>query len=193
MLPRAHFVFSFEVFVARRVGTGLRPPQSRLGHPGAVPVEEHELPDRRDHRGRSVLASPRLSGHDRAEALRPAARPRWVHKRAWAPRVFSDPVVRAQLSVVTSPGSRRGGLLGLFTGGTLAHEARLIAGNVGGSAAGTHRILDLGADEFTRGRPHPMICAPSWRRRCWTVRGQRRQHAGATAPRRQRRTRALRA
>ena len=82
-----------------------------------------------------------------------------MHKRAWAPRVFSDPVVRAQLSVVTSPGSRRGGLLGLFTGGTLAHEARLIAGNVGGSAAGTHRILDLGADEFTRGRPHPMICA----------------------------------
>ena len=89
-----------------------------------------------------------------------------VHGRAWAPRVFSDPAaVHAQLSALTSPGSRRGGLLGLFTGGTLAHEARLIlepllgpiAGNVGGSAVGPHRILDLGADEFTRGRPHPMI------------------------------------
>jgi FdrA protein len=32
-----------------------------------------------------------------------------------------------------------------------------IAGNVGAPAAGPHRILDLGADEFTRGRPHPMI------------------------------------
>jgi len=45
------------------------------------------------------------------------------------------------------------GILGLFTGGTLASEARHLL-------AGRHapaRILDLGDDEFTIGRPHPMI------------------------------------
>ena len=59
----------------------------------------------------------------------------------WTPRTFSDPAaVRARLDALSArEGSRRGGLLGLFTGGTLAHEARLIlepligpiAGNVG--------------------------------------------------------------
>jgi FdrA protein len=59
----------------------------------------------------------------------------------------------------------RGSLLALYTGGTLAHEARVvlepllgpIAGNVGPMSASRHHILDLGADEFTRGTPHPMI------------------------------------
>jgi FdrA protein len=43
-----------------------------------------------------------------------------------------------------------GGLLGLFSGGSLAHEAQTILGP-------GHRILDLGAEEYTRGRPHPMV------------------------------------
>ena len=48
----------------------------------------------------------------------------------------------------------------LFTGGTLAHEARLVIEPLLGPsrrppAAPAHRIVDLGADEFTRGRPHP--------------------------------------
>ena len=65
---------------------------------------------------------------------------------------------------------------GLYSGGTLAFEARLLlqahglavsanalvqpgnalrpAGPVQGAG---HRILDLGAEEFTQGRPHPMI------------------------------------
>jgi FdrA protein len=34
-----------------------------------------------------------------------------------------------------------------------------VGGNLGGPAAAPHEILDLGADEFTRGRPHPMIDA----------------------------------
>jgi len=39
-------------------------------------------------------------------------------------------------------------IIGLFSGGTLASEARAL----------THgEITDLGSDEFTRGRPHPMI------------------------------------
>jgi len=59
-----------------------------------------------------------------------------------------------------------GPLLGLYTGGTLAHEAELILhdslgavtyGDEGGLARGEHTILDLGDDQYTQGRPHPMI------------------------------------
>jgi succinyl-CoA synthetase alpha subunit len=59
-----------------------------------------------------------------------------------------------------------GPLLGLFTGGTLAHEAELILHQTLGTVAygdesalgrGEHSILDLGDDQYTQGRPHPMI------------------------------------
>jgi FdrA protein len=45
---------------------------------------------------------------------------------------------------------QKGIIAGLFCGGTLCAEAEQIAG------AG-HQFIDLGDDEFTRGRPHPMI------------------------------------
>jgi FdrA protein len=73
--------------------------------------------------------------------------------RARTPRVFSDPAtVRARLSTL---GTGRPGrvLLGLYTGGTLAQEASLVIEPL----VGAQRIIDLGADEFTRGRPHPML------------------------------------
>ena len=44
-----------------------------------------------------------------------------------------------------------GPVLGLFTGGTLCDEARRIAGPDG------LRFVDFGDEEYTRGRPHPMI------------------------------------
>jgi FdrA protein len=44
-----------------------------------------------------------------------------------------------------------GPVLGLFTGGTLCDEARRM---VGDAASG---FVDFGAEEYTRGRPHPMI------------------------------------
>ena len=44
-------------------------------------------------------------------------------------------------------------IVGLYTGGTLAHEAHILTDRAGASA----RILDLGDDEYTQGRPHPMI------------------------------------
>ncbi|MEO8035455.1 MAG: hypothetical protein ABI837_13550 [Acidobacteriota bacterium] len=44
--------------------------------------------------------------------------------------------------------SHRLPIVGLFSGGTLASETRMLTGG---------EILDLGDDEFTRGRPHPMI------------------------------------
>ncbi len=59
-------------------------------------------------------------------------------------------------------------LLGLFSGGSLAHEAVTLLepelgpleGNVGHGADernGGHAILDLGEEEYTQGRPHPMV------------------------------------
>ena len=54
------------------------------------------------------------------------------------------------------------GVLGLFSGGTLAHESRLILEDLLGEIswnedAGYRRILDLGDDRYTVGKPHPMI------------------------------------
>ncbi len=51
------------------------------------------------------------------------------------------------------PVARHPAIVGLFSGGTLCTEAESIAAASG--VAG--RFLDLGADEFTSGRPHPMI------------------------------------
>ena len=45
---------------------------------------------------------------------------------------------------------------GLFSGGTFCQEAALILEEVSGAAA-PHTTVDLGDDEFTVGRPHPMI------------------------------------
>ena len=44
---------------------------------------------------------------------------------------------------------------GLFSGGTFCHEAALILDGAGADAG--HTMIDLGDDEFTAGRPHPMI------------------------------------
>jgi len=74
-----------------------------------------------------------------------------------------------------APGQRV--VSGLFAGGTLAQEAALAIQRALGAAAGGppreaqagevlnasgHRIVDLGDDAFTRGRPHPLI---DWRLR----------------------------
>ena len=54
-----------------------------------------------------------------------------------------------------SEAPRAGGdrVLGLYSGGTLALEADQILAEAGTESD----IIDLGADEYTRGRPHPMI------------------------------------
>jgi succinyl-CoA synthetase alpha subunit len=64
-------------------------------------------------------------------------------------------------------------LRGLFTGGTFCSEAQVLLKDTAGIFSNTptadsslmketrrsekHTIIDLGADEFTRGKPHPMI------------------------------------
>ncbi len=64
-------------------------------------------------------------------------------------------------------GSRH--LLGLYSGGSLAHEAATLlepelgplAGNVahgpGNQVGDRHALFDLGESEYTQGRPHPMV------------------------------------
>lgn len=53
-----------------------------------------------------------------------------------------------------APGQRE--IRGLFSGGSLAGEAKLIVKSILGPDR-HDRILDLGDDEYTVGRPHPMI------------------------------------
>lgn len=68
--------------------------------------------------------------------------------------------------VVARTTLRPGPLLGLFVGGTLAHEAEVVLNTILGPVTfgdesalsrGEHSILDLGDDQYTQGRPHPMI------------------------------------
>lgn len=76
----------------------------------------------------------------------------------------------ARLSSALDPSRRR--LVGLFSGGTLAYEAMTIASRHIGpvfsntpleaawalpAPSGAHLCLDMGEEEFTVGRPHPMI------------------------------------
>lgn len=84
---------------------------------------------------------------------------------AWQPRVFSVPEVSRRIAEARRDlESGQAAVLGLYAGGTLAHESVLIlepllgpvASNLTGGE-GRHRVLDLGADEFTVGRPHPML------------------------------------
>jgi succinyl-CoA synthetase alpha subunit len=67
---------------------------------------------------------------------------------AWSP----DLAARADaLAGRFAPGQRW--IHGLYSGGTLCQEAALVLREL----SGAHACVDLGADEFTLGRPHPMI------------------------------------
>ncbi len=46
---------------------------------------------------------------------------------------------------------------GLYSGGSLAYEAKVVLKLGLGDAAKKHTVIDLGDDEYTVGRPHPMI------------------------------------
>lgn len=76
----------------------------------------------------------------------------------------------AGVASFTSPDPEKAGLVGLFTGGTLADEAGVIVSEELGLDvalnstdpgvvldAAPDRIIDLGDDVYTQGRPHPMI------------------------------------
>ncbi len=48
-------------------------------------------------------------------------------------------------------------LLGLYTGGTLMHESELILKRLAKKSPFASHLVDLGDDQYTAGRPHPMI------------------------------------
>ncbi|HUQ73625.1 MAG TPA: hypothetical protein VM183_02790 [Burkholderiales bacterium] len=63
----------------------------------------------------------------------------------------AEQAMQKKLAADTPPrGEARGRVKGLYCGGTLAAEAELILGDRG-------ECVDLGDDQYTRGRPHPMI------------------------------------
>lgn len=97
----------------------------------------------------------------------------FLQGRPWTPHAFADvAAVRARFDEARgflNGGPRR--VVGLYTGGTLAHESHLILRDLLGAvgfngrpyaADEPHQIIDLGDDAYTVGRPHPMI-APETR------------------------------
>ena len=93
-----------------------------------------------------------------------------LRREAWRPRAFRAPqaeIRRRVQEVRQTLASGQRAIRGLFAGGTLAHEAALVlepllgpvATHLAPGSVGTHSVVDLGADEFTVGRPHPMLDA----------------------------------
>ncbi|MBK9100248.1 MAG: FdrA family protein [Austwickia sp.] len=108
---------------------------------------------------------------DLTESVEAALRSEGVEVPNWA----HWPADSASAPTVTDAAERGQKFLrGIFVGGTLADEAMLVAGarlgpirsNIplspelalpSGMASESHTIVDMGDDEMTRGRPHPMI------------------------------------
>jgi FdrA protein len=114
--------------------------------------------------GNSVVTRPH-----RAATLEDAALAAVALARGETPRAveFSLPPAEIERLVDAQAGALAAGqrfVRGVYSGGTLAWEAvalldaRLgaVAPGVGGDGTG-HRVVDLGDDIFTLGRPHPMI------------------------------------
>jgi len=118
---------------------------------------------------KGVAPHGRSTGVHAAATLEDAALAAVALARGEVPRAveFSLPAMEIERLVTAQAGALVTGqrfVRGVYSGGTLAWEAvallaaRLpeVAPGVGGEGAG-HRVVDLGADVFTVGRPHPMI------------------------------------
>jgi FdrA protein len=103
-----------------------------------------------------------------------ASAPFEVHPTLDAAALAAAGIDAPDLSALERAVDARGGvasgrrLIGLYSGGSLAHEAATLlepelgplAGNVGHGVAdgdGGHALFDLGEAEYTHGRPHPMV------------------------------------
>ena len=91
----------------------------------------------------------------------------------FTPRPFTMDLAEAEVLAAGQAHRLRehhGAIRGIFAGGTLAHEGLLILERLAGPVASNlkqdglkpgavegHAVWDLGSDEFTRGRPHPML------------------------------------
>ena len=104
-------------------------------------------------------------GENQAETLDGAAElaVSFLNNESHNPKPFELPVQVKQLldrMGGTADGHR---IVGLYTGGTLAKEAQLLIGALAGEVTNDiddeykHIVVDLGEDEYTIGKPHPMI------------------------------------
>lgn len=105
----------------------------------------------------------RAAGAIAALTLEDAAREAVAARRGSAPdgRIAGEmagplEAMARRAAAELAPGQRH--IRGLFSGGTLAAEAKVVLKHaLGVDGAQDHTILDLGDDEYTVGRPHPMI------------------------------------
>ena len=101
------------------------------------------------------------TGVERAATLEDAARLAVTRARGGRARPLRLPAPsRAREVPARRFAARQRHVRGLYSGGTLAEEAALILGGAVGrrhDAGAGHTVVDLGADEYTVGRPHPMI------------------------------------
>jgi len=71
------------------------------------------------------------------------------------PALDDDSAIPSELAAGLRPGQ---GVSGLYSGGSLASEAKVVLkGLLGAEVGAQQHIIDLGDDEYTVGRPHPMI------------------------------------
>jgi FdrA protein len=121
---------------------------------GVVPGEDGGIATVRTLEDAALAAVAALTGLDftpKPFALPAAA----LRRRAFEARRELQPAQRA--------------IRGLYAGGTLAHEAvsileplvGAVASNLEPGSQGLHHVLDLGADDLTVGRAHPMLDATS--------------------------------
>ena len=95
---------------------------------------------------------------------------RWAKTLSEAASIAADTSLSSSSAIPTSAKLQAGKLIrGLFCGGTLCTESLLVFKQAGLAVssnvslpglenhADAHQLLDLGADEFTQGKPHPMI------------------------------------
>lgn len=108
---------------------------------------------------------PAPDGEDRAETLDGAAELAVSHlnNEPYTPEPFENPGQVKQLLERMGSMAKGHRIVGLYTGGTLAKEAQLLihaqAGVVSNNIDDEHKhiVVDLGEDEYTVGKPHPMI------------------------------------
>jgi FdrA protein len=86
-----------------------------------------------------------------------------LNNESYNPELFEVPGQVKQLLERMGGMSDRHRIVGLFTGGTLAKEAQLLIHATAGAVSNDideehkHIVVDLGEDEYTVGKPHPMI------------------------------------
>ena len=139
---------------------------ARAGHPRGAAAAGRGPRGRADRPGLQAARPPRWP--TRSGRTPRACRPRSSWRSSGRDSPTSPPPPRRSLRrlghdvptwpVIGSAGPPSGGRLlrGLFVGGTLAGEARLIATEALGADAG-HTFVDFGDDAYTAGRAHPMI------------------------------------